>query len=180
MNIEAIKDQIPDFGRDIRLNLESVLSPEGSPGLSPKQIWSVALATGFSLESERLVRMILHAGAAELDDATREAAKSAAAIMAMNNVYYRSQHLMEDAELKKLPARLRMTVIGKPGIEKVDFELMCFAISALAGCGQCLTAHLNELRKAGVSHEGIQSSLKIAAVLQATQRSLKIVELEYI
>jgi lipoyl-dependent peroxiredoxin subunit D len=105
---------------------------------------------------------------------TNEASKAAATIMAMNNVYYRSLHLMEDAEISKLPARLRMSVIGKPGIPKVDFELMCFAVSALAGCGQCLTAHLQELRKAGISHEGAQSALRIAATLNAADRAMKI------
>lgn len=177
MTIQEFKDQIPDFGRDIRLNFESVLSPEGSPGLTPKQIWSVALASSYALESAELVKVILAQGAGDLDDATVEASKAAAVIMGMNNVYYRGQHLMEDAELKKLPARLRMNVIGKPGIEKVDFELMCFAISAIGACGQCLTSHLHELRKASVSNEGIQSSLKIASVLHAAQRALKIATL---
>jgi alkyl hydroperoxide reductase subunit D len=171
MTLEDLKAQIPDYGRDIRLNLESVLSAEGSAGLTPKQIWSVALASGYALESSRVVKTVLAAGGAELDDATVEAAKAAAAIMGMNNVYYRGLHLMEDAELKKLPARLRMNVIGKPGIDKPDFELMCFAVSAIGACGQCLTAHLNELRKAGFSNEGIQSSLKIASVLHAAERA---------
>jgi alkyl hydroperoxide reductase subunit D len=97
--------------------------------------------------------------------------------MAMNNVYYRSMHLMEDPELRKLPARLRMNVIGKPGIAKLDYELMSLAVSAVAGCGQCLTAHLSELRKAGMTDEGIQSALKIAAVLQAAKTALAIKEI---
>lgn len=177
MTLEALKNEIPDFGRDIRLNLESVLSADANPGLTPKQIWGVALASGYALESGALVKMILTEGASHLDDATVEAAKAAATIMAMNNVYYRGLHLMEDAELKKLPARLRMNVIGKPGIEKIDFELMSFAISAIGACGQCLTAHLHELRKASVSNEGIQASLKIASVLNATVRAVKIANL---
>lgn len=177
MNLEQLRNEIPDFGRDIRLNLDAVLSAEGSPGLTPKQIYGAALACAYSLESLELVEMLKTQAGGELDDATVEAAKGAATIMAMNNVYYRAQHLMEDAELKKLPARLRMNIIGKPGIEKVDFELMSFAVSALAGCGQCLTSHLNELRKANLSNEGVQSGLKIASVLQATSRALHIARL---
>ena len=177
MKLETLRAEIPDFGRDIRLNLESVLTPEGSAGLTKKQIWAVALASSYALESSDLVKMILEEGAADLDDATVEASKAAATIMGMNNVYYRGLHLMEDAELKKLPARLRMNVIGKPGIEKVDFELMSFAVSAIGACGQCLTAHLHELRKASLSNEGIQASLKIASVLSAADRALKIARL---
>jgi len=174
MTLAELKGEIPDFGRDIRLNLESVLSEEGAPGLTPRQIWGVALASAYALGTKPLVDAVLSEAEDKLDDATVEAARAAATIMAMNNVYYRAQHLMEDAELRKLPARLRMNVIGKPGIDKIDFELMSFAVSALAGCGQCLTAHLNEIRKVGLSNEGVQSSLRIASVLNAAKTALVI------
>jgi alkyl hydroperoxide reductase subunit D len=177
MTFAQLREQIPDFGRDIRLNLETVLTPEGAPGLSEVQIWSVALASAYALGSKSLVDAVLASAGDQLDDLTVEAARSAATIMAMNNVYYRSQHLLDDPELKKLPARLRMNVIGKPGIAKVDFELMSFAISALAGCGQCLTAHLHEIRKGGIAGEGAQSAIRIVSVLNAASAALKIREL---
>ncbi len=177
MTIQELIERIPDFGRDIRLNLETVLTAEGAPGLSDSQIWGVALASAYALASKPLAAMVLASAQTKLDDQTVEAARAAATIMAMNNVYYRAQHLMEDPELKKLPARLRMNVIGKPGIAKLDFELMCFAVSALSGCGQCMTAHLHELRKAGLSNEGTQSSLRIASVLNAARAALAIKDL---
>lgn len=177
MRLAEAKELIPDYGRDIKLNLESVLSVDNAGGLSPRQVWGTALACAYALKSGDLVRIALTEGAEHLDDATKEASKGAATIMAMNNVYYRTQHLIGDAELKALPARLRMNIIGKPGIPKEDFELMSFAISALAGCGQCLTSHLNELRKAGLSNEAIQASFKIASVLNATDTALTIREL---
>jgi alkyl hydroperoxide reductase subunit D len=177
MKLSELKELIPDYGRDIRLNLDSVLSAEGSPGLTPRQLWGVALASAYAIGDGGLVRMILNEGESALDDDVRGAARGAATIMAMNNVYYRSLHLMEDADLKALPARLRMNIIGKPGIAKEDFELMCFAVSALAGCGQCLTSHLREIRKAGLSNEAVQSTLKIASVLNAADRAVKIREL---
>jgi len=176
MSMEKLKSIIPDYGRDIRLNLDSVLAEETAPGLDQGQIWAVALACAYSLGSKDLVEAVLGDGQSHLDDATREAARGAATIMAMNNVYYRAMHLMEDDELKALPAKLRMNFIGKPGIDKVNFELMSFAISALAGCGQCLSSHLNEIRKAGVSSQGAQSALRIASVFQATDRVLKIID----
>jgi alkyl hydroperoxide reductase subunit D len=177
MRLEELKERIPDYGRDIRLNLDAVLSEEGSPGLTPRQIWGTALTCAYAVGNGEVVRTVLREGEAHLDESLRTAAQAAATIMAMNNVYYRALHLMEDAELKKLPARLRMNVIGKPGVPKEEFELMCFAVSALAGCGQCLTAHLSELRKAGVAEAGVQSALKIASVLNAADRALKISEL---
>lgn len=174
MNLQGLKDLIPDYGRDIRLNVEAVLSSDGAPGLTPRQIWGTALAAGFSLASKPIVETVLNEGKEHIDDALVEAAKGAAAIMAMNNVYYRSIHLLEDAELKKLPARLRMNIIGKPGIEKAEFELMSLGVSALAGCGQCLTAHVHEARKAGFEDAGIQSVLRIVSVLNAVEKSIQI------
>lgn len=174
MTLAEFRQLIPDYGRDIRLNLESVLGEEGSPGLTPIQIWGTALASAHAVEHGELVQAILSDGAASLDDATREAARGAAAIMAMNNVYYRALHLMDDAELRKLPARLRMNVIGKPGVPKVDFEIMCFAVSAISGCGQCLSSHEAEILKAGVGRDGVQSALKIASVIQAASRAERI------
>ena len=67
------------------------------------------------------------------------AARAAAAIMGMNNIYYRFLHLVEDAEYQTMPARLRMNVIGNPGIDKLDFELLSLAVSAVNGCGLCVT-----------------------------------------
>jgi alkyl hydroperoxide reductase subunit D len=176
MSLAKVKEQIPDYGRDIRLNLDAVLGSADS-GLSSRQVWGVALACAYALGSVELVQAVQAEGQTDVDDALKAAAQGAATIMAMNNVYYRAQHLMEDAEFKKLPARLRMNIIGKPGIEKSDFELMCFAVSAVSGCGQCLTSHLHELRKAGVPDVGSQTAIRIGSVFNAAYTALRIARL---
>ena len=100
-------------------------------------------------------------------------ALAAAAIMGMNNVYYRFLHLVEDDDYASMPARLRMNVIGAPGVDKVDFELYSLAASAVNGCGLCITAHESVLRKAGVSREAIQSAVRIASVIHAVAAILE-------
>ena len=102
-----------------------------------------------------------------MDSAAYKAAKAAAAIMGMNNVYYRFLHLVEDEEYSRLPAKLRMNVIANPGAPKEDFELWSLAVSAVNGCGKCITAHEKVLRDAGVSREQIQAAVRIAAVVHA-------------
>ena len=82
--------------------------------------------------------------------------------------------LASDKDFMKMPANLRMNVISQPGVDKVDFELYSLAVSAINGCGMCIDAHINQLLKAGVSKVGIQSSLRIAAVVYATAQSLVI------
>jgi alkyl hydroperoxide reductase subunit D len=87
--------------------------------------------------------------------------------MGMNNVYYRFLHLVEDEEYAKLPARLRMNVLGSPGVAKADFELLSLAVSAVNGCGKCVASHERALRQHGVPREAVQSAVRIASVIHA-------------
>jgi alkyl hydroperoxide reductase subunit D len=93
--------------------------------------------------------------------------------MAMNNIYYRFVHLSSAADYKTMPAKLRMNVIGKPGVEKADFELWSIAVSAINGCGMCIDSHEKILREAGVSAEQIQAAVRIAAVVHAVAVTLE-------
>ncbi|HEU4623630.1 MAG TPA: carboxymuconolactone decarboxylase family protein [Steroidobacteraceae bacterium] len=167
MSLDAIRDAIPDYARDLKLNLGSVLSAPGAPGLSEKQIWGVAVASAIAARNPELARQIEVLAASHLDEAYLNAARAAAAIMGMNNVYYRFLHLVEDVEYAQMPARLRMNVIGNPGIDKLDFELLSLAVSAVNGCGMCIVAHEKQLRKHEVSREAVQSAVRIAAVVHA-------------
>lgn len=167
MSLDAIRDAIPDFAKDLRLNLGSVLTTQGAPGLDERQIWAIALATAIASRNPALTRDIEALAVARLDEAHVNAARAAAAIMGMNNVYYRFLHLVEDAEYQTMPARLRMNVIGNPGIDKLDFELLSLAVSAVNGCGLCITSHEKKLRAHDISRESIQSAVRIAATIHA-------------
>ena len=172
--MEALQEAIPDYAKDIRLNLSSVLTKEGSPGLSEKQIAAAALASAYAAKSEPVAKS-LHAYASEfLNDSEIRGVKSAAVIMAMNNVYYRFTHLVSDKDYASMPARLRMTVIANPGMEKLDFELASLAVSAINGCGACMEAHAHQAVRAGVTKEGIQSTVRIAAVVTGAAQALAI------
>jgi lipoyl-dependent peroxiredoxin subunit D len=165
--LESIRDSIPDYARDLRLNLGSVLTPAGAPGLSEKQIWGVAVAAAIASRNVGFAKQIEALAAAKLDEAYLTASRAAAAIMGMNNIYYRFLHLVEEPEYAQMPARLRMNVIGNPGIDKLDFELLSLAVSAVNGCGMCIVAHEKQLRKHDVSREAIQSAVRIAATVHA-------------
>jgi lipoyl-dependent peroxiredoxin subunit D len=165
--MDALKERIPDYARDLRLNLSSVLTPQGAPGLSEKQLWMTALASAIASRNADLARAVEAEAVQKLEAGEIEAARAAAAIMGMNNVYYRFLHLVEDDEYSKLPARLRMNVIGNPGIAKSDFELVSLAVSAVNGCGKCVTAHERVLRQHDVGREAVQSAVRIASVMHA-------------
>lgn len=167
MTLDTLKDSIPDYARDLRLNLGTVLSAQGSPGLTAVQLWSIALATAIAARNVPFAKAIEELAREHLDEAHINGARAAAAIMGMNNVYYRFLHLVEDEEYQSLPARLRMNVIGNPGIGHDDFELISLAVSAVNGCGLCITAHERKLRAHEVSRETIQSAVRIASTIHA-------------
>ena len=174
MSIKQIRSNLQEYAKDIKLNLGNVLSEEGAPDLSANQIYGIALACVYATRNEQLIDAVSAESAEYLSDAEINAAKAAATIMGMNNIYYRFVHLTSDKEYSKLPANLRMNIIGKPGIDKVDFELYSLAVSAINGCGMCIDSHVNEVTKGGVSRTGVQSAIRIASVINATAQALVI------
>jgi lipoyl-dependent peroxiredoxin subunit D len=169
MTLEALKDALPDYAKDLKLNLSSLLSDSV---LSEQQRWGALLATALAARNRDLVAAAAADAAQHLSPAALTAAKAAASIMAMNNIYYRFTHLASDPDYAQMPARLRMNVIANPGVDKADFELWSLAVSAVNGCGKCIDAHDQVLRKAGVSREAIQQAVRIASVIHAVAATL--------
>jgi lipoyl-dependent peroxiredoxin subunit D len=171
--LENLRDALPEYARDLKLNLGSVLSATGAAGLTERQIWAVALGAAEASRNPRFAAAIGELAGAHLDAAHLNGARAAAAIMGMNNVYYRFLHLVDDPEYGRMPARLRMNVIGNPGLEKVDFELICLAVSAINGCGACVASHERQVRQHGLSREAVQSAVRIASTVHAVARVLE-------
>ncbi len=167
MSVDALKEALPAYAKDIKLNLGSVTS---TSQLTEQQLWGTVLACAMATKSKQVIAELAEEAGDYLSAEAFEAAKGAASIMAMNNVYYRATHLIGDETYAQLPVKLRMTIIGKPGVEKVDFELWCLAVSAINGCGACVVAHERQLRQHGVTREAIQSAVRIAATIHAVAR----------
>ncbi|HYC05290.1 MAG TPA: carboxymuconolactone decarboxylase family protein [Azospirillaceae bacterium] len=165
MSIEALKSRLPDYAKDIRLNLGTVITT--SANLSAQQAWGAAVASAIASRNDVVTQAILAEAGTHLDAAALNAAKAAAAVMAMNNVYYRFVHLTGDRGYGQMPARLRMNVIGNPGVDKVDFELWSLAVSAVNGCGMCIESHEHEVVTKGATKEAVQDAVRIAAVIHA-------------
>ena len=169
MSIEALKDALPDYAKDLKLNLSSLAQ---DTSLTEQQRAGAFIACALASRERSTTSAILNEFSAKLSPEALNAAQAAASIMAMNNIYYRFTHLASAPDYKTLPARLRMNVIGKPGVDKVDFELWCLAVSAINGCGVCIDSHETILRQAGLSAEQIQAAVRIAAVVHAVAATL--------
>jgi alkyl hydroperoxide reductase subunit D len=171
MSLDALRETLPAYAKDLSLNLSSLAN---ETVLSDQQKWGCFLASAHAVGQREVVRAVENAAqAGGLSPEAATAAKAAAAIMGMNNVYYRSLHLLSNPEYRTLPARLRMNVIANPGVEKTDFELWCTAVSAINGCGMCLDSHEAELKKHGMPAQQVQAALRIAAVVNAVSRVLQ-------
>jgi alkyl hydroperoxide reductase subunit D len=173
MTLESLRAAIPDFAKDLRLNLESVLAETGAPGLAERQIRAIAYASAIASRHRPLTDALSAQAATVLSPAELDGVRTAAALMAMTNVYYRFTHLVGDAEYATLRAGLRMNAMANPGIDKPTFELCALAVSAVNGCGACLESHEKVLRQHGLPAQAIQGAARIAAVVHAVAVTLE-------
>jgi alkyl hydroperoxide reductase subunit D len=174
MSIDSLKERLPDFAKDVRLNLSTMMNDET---LGAETKYGLMLACAIATRNATVLKAVDAEAIKHLRPEAREAARAAASIMAMNNVYYRFVHLAANKAYARLPAKLRMNVIANPGVPKTDFELWSLGVSAINGCGMCIDAHEKVLIEAGVSEETIQTAVRFAAILQSAAVALEAAEL---
>jgi len=171
--LEDLRNTIPEAARDVRLNLQSVLQ---GGALSADQRWGVAIASAVASRNPRLRDAVLEEARGEVSPAVVEDAQAAAALMAMNNVYYRFRHMIGKPSYSEKPARLRMNRLVKPAGSKLDFELFSLAVSAINGCEMCLQAHERTVIEGGLTEEHVHDAVRIAATVHAGAVALELPE----
>jgi lipoyl-dependent peroxiredoxin subunit D len=168
--LETLRAALPDAAKDIRLNIQSVLK-DGA--LSEPQRWGVAVASAIAARNPRLRAAVLTAAAGAVDTAVVEDARAAAALMAMNNVYYRFRHMVGKPSYGEMRAGLRMNRLAQPATNRADFELYSLAVSAINGCQMCVRAHEQAVVDGGLTPEHVNDAVRIAATLYAAAVSLE-------
>ena len=164
--VDNIKDSIPEYAKDIRLNLDNVINRST---LDPVVVNGVALAAAVASGNQILAEKI----SSSLDDKESNAALSAAAIMAMTNVWYPYVEMTGDAALKGLPPQLRMNVImSHGGTTKANFEAYSLAASIVGKCHFCVKAHYDTLKKEGMTVDQLRDVGRIAAVVNSLAKVL--------
>ena len=163
MTLDQLIDSLPQWAKDLRLNFSSLV--RNNTEMTPQQLWGTVATCAIVTRSAPLTRAVLEAAAAQLSPQALEATKVAAAIMSMNNIFYRFHHLSSNERYSAMPARLRMSALRGHGVEEVDFELWCLAASAVKGCGKCVDSHEHVVREKGASEELIMASIRVASVI---------------
>jgi alkyl hydroperoxide reductase subunit D len=164
MTLEELMETVPAYARDLKLNFSTLTQ---QPELTTQQIWGTIVASAVASRSRELTKAVLAEAAGYLSLQAVEAAKGAAAIMGMNNVYYRFQHLTSNQNYRNMPARLRMNIIRSHGIHAADFELWCAAVSAINGCSACVDSHEKVIREKGLSEDAVLAAIRLASVVHA-------------
>lgn len=164
MTITELLDALPAYARDLKLNFSSLIQQSE---LNQQQIWGTVVTSALASRNRELTEVVLAEASSHLSPQALEAAKGAAAIMGMNNVYYRFLHLASNQNYRTMPARLRMNIIRSHGVEAVDFELWCAAASAINGCAACVDSHEKVVREKGLSQEAVLAAIRLASVMHA-------------
>ncbi len=164
MTLNELMEGVPAYARDLKLNFSSLLQQQE---LNQEQIWGTVVASAVASRNGDFTQAALAEAANHLSLQALEAAKGAAAIMGMNNVYYRFMHLTTNQNYRNLPARLRMNIIRSHGVEQADFELWCAAVSAINGCSACVDSHEKVVREKGLSEEAVLAAIRLASVIHA-------------
>lgn len=168
MSIENLKAELPEYAKDLKLNLGSITR---TAVLNPEQLWGTLLASAAATRNTQVLAEIGAEAADNLSAEAYNAALGAASIMGMNNVFYRGRGFL-DGKYDDLRAGLRMNIIGNPGVDKANFELWSFAVSSINGCAHCMVAHEQVLRDSDVSRESILEALKVAAIVSGVAQAI--------
>ncbi len=171
LSVESLRASIPEWAKDLELNLSSVLGG-AITSITEEQRWGVALACAIAAGNAQLRDAVLEDARRIGGEAVVEDARAAAALMAMNNVFYRFRHYIDKEAYDQRPARLRMQRLAKPATDKASFELMCLAVSAINGCEVCVRSHEAAVLENGLTEESVFDAVRIAATIRGVAVSL--------
>jgi alkyl hydroperoxide reductase subunit D len=161
--LNSIKALIPDYAKDIRLNIDGTIARSSLEG---NDAVGVALAAAFAAKSRKIIDIIQASGALSAEET--HAALTASALMGMNNIWYPYLEMADDADLKTQPAQLRMNAYAtNGGVDKRRFELYALAASIVGKCHFCVKSHFELLKKEGMSSTQLRDVGRIAAVINA-------------
>ncbi|MBC3881406.1 carboxymuconolactone decarboxylase family protein [Undibacterium sp. LX40W] len=164
--LTSIKNSIPDYAKDIRLNVDSTIARSSLEG---NDAVGVALAAAFAAKSKVIVDLIKNSG--NISPEEIQAAMTAAALMGMNNVWYPFVEMADDEDLKTQGAQLRMNAYAtNGGVDKRRFEMYALAASIVGKCHFCVKSHFDLLKKEGMSTVQLRDVGRIAAVINAASQ----------
>jgi len=168
--LEDIKNSIPDFAKDTRLNFSSIIINSDH---NNELVFGCAYACSLSLGNATIAKIFENECKSKFSDDFVESIKSTVAIMTMNNTWYKYRDAMPSMEMKVGPQKLRVNIMGThAGLDKLLFESISLCISAVNGCQFCVKAHSQLLIDEGKSKDYILQIGRIASVMVSAEKSI--------
>ena len=165
--VDTIKEALPEYAKDTKLNLDSVIKRSTLP---QEVAEGCAVAAAMATGNGKLVSFIQSGMENTVE---RDAALTAASLMGMNNVWYPYVEMVDDPALKGLPPQLRMNAITTHGGTTQDrFEAYALSASIVGKCHFCVAAHYDTLKKASYTVEQLRDIGRIAAVITSVAKVL--------
>ena len=166
--LNLIKERIPDYAKDVRLNLDGVIARSS---LEKADALGAALAAAYASRSKFIIDAIRNSG--ELEEVDLNAALTAAGLMGMNNVWYPYVEMAGDPELTTQRAELRMNAYASHGgVDRRRFELYALSASIIGKCHFCIGSHYKLLKESGMTVQQLRDVGRIAAVVSAAANVL--------
>lgn len=163
--VERIKEGLPEYAKDTKLNLDAVLLRSS---LDPVLAQGCALAAALSTGHHKLASVI---DEDFVDRKEADAALTAASIMASTNVWYSFTKMVNDPAFTGLGAGLRMNAIASHGgTSKINFESYALCASIIGKCHDCVVSHFNTLRKEGMELTQLRDIGRIASVINSVSK----------
>ncbi len=171
MSVTELISIFPDYAKDIKLNYSKILNEE----IFEKTLtYSIIYVSVLTTKSEKLLDAIKKDTSDVLSKDLLEDIYGAYSVMSMNAIYYRFTHLATEFDYFSLPANLRMQYLARVKMNKSDFEMLCLAVAVIIGCGKCINAHEQVLRKENISNQKIQTVARIASVINAIANVIRV------
>jgi alkyl hydroperoxide reductase subunit D len=165
--VDQIKEGLPEYAKDTKLNLDAVIKRSTLP---EEEAEACALAAAMATGNGKLVSFIQSSMTNAVE---RDAALTASSLMGMNNVWYPYVEMVDDPNLKGLPAQLRMNAIATHGgTTKGRFEAYSLSASIVGKCHFCVKSHYDNLKKEGYTVEQLRDIGRIAAVITSVAKVL--------
>jgi len=165
--VDALKETLPEYAKDTKLNLDSVIKRSSLP---IEEAEAVAVAAAFATGNSKFWTWV-HSQISDRKEA--DAAITAASLMAMNNTWYPYVEMTDDTALKGLPAQLRMnSILHSGGTTKARFEAYSLAASIVGKCHFCVKSHYDTLKKEGYTVEQLRDIGRISSVINAVAKVL--------
>jgi len=169
LRLDELKNKIPDFAKDVKLNLSSLIM---NSDFDEKLVYGCAYASSLALDDDKISKVFEEECKIRFNDEFIESVKSTVVIMTLNNVWYKYRDAMQNSEMKMAPQRMRVNVMANhAGLDKILFESISLCVSTINGCTFCIKAHSDLLLENNKKKEYVLNLGRIPSVISALSKA---------